>query len=49
MEYTFKNTKYNIKVERGADKGLYLNNKKVDDGKIPLRENLGEMKVYLVI
>ncbi|HOD01428.1 MAG TPA: glucoamylase family protein [bacterium] len=49
MEYSFENTRYNIKVERGTNKGLYLNDKKIDDGKIPLRENMGEMKVYLVI
>jgi cellobiose phosphorylase len=49
MEYSFENTRYNIRVERGTNKGLYLNDKKIDDGKIPLRENMGEMKVYLVI
>jgi cyclic beta-1,2-glucan synthetase len=49
MKYVYKNTNYNIKVERGELKGLFLNSKKIEDNKISLRENMGEVEVYLVI
>ena len=49
MKYVYKETVYNIEVERGTDKGLYLNSAKLDENKIPLKENAGELEVRLVI
>ncbi len=49
MKYSYENTHYNIKVERGTDKGLFLNGKKLEDKKVPLKENAGDLEVYLVI
>ena len=49
MTYNYEGTKYNIKVERGTEKGMYLNGNKIEDKKIPLKENSGEIDVSLVI
>lgn len=49
MSYTYRETEYNIKVERGEEKGLFLNGKKLDEDKIPLKERAGNLEVYLVI
>jgi len=49
MSYNYEGTRYNIKVERGIYKGLSINGNKVEDDRIPLREDAGEIEVNLVI
>ena len=49
MTYLHNNTDYNIKVERGEKKGLYLNGNKTEDQKIYFRSDMGKMDIYLVI
>jgi cyclic beta-1,2-glucan synthetase len=49
MNYKYKGTDYEIKVEKGDKKGLFLNGKEINDRRVPLKENAGKLEVYLVI
>ena len=49
MEYNYMGTKYNIQVEKVLNKGLYLNGSKLEDKKVPLKENAGEVEINLII
>jgi cellobiose phosphorylase len=48
MEYTYKNSTYEIQVIRGDNKGIYLDGNIVEEGLIPYMEQ-GKYKVQVII